>query len=73
MVNESYEDELGRLTVPVALVWGTHDLEVPLEIARRSASLLHVSSTLTTVEGVGHLVPTDASAVLAEAVLGALR
>ena len=72
-VNESYEDELGRVTVPVALVWGTHDLEVPLEIARRSASLLHVPSTLTTVEGVGHLVPTDASAALAEAVVGALR
>ncbi len=72
-VNESYEDELDRITVPVALVWGTNDREVPLEIARRSASLLHVPCTITTLDGVGHLVPVDAVAALVNAVLEVLR
>ena len=71
-VNESYEDELARVHVPVALVWGTRDSEVPLEVAERARSLVP-GSTLCVIEDVGHLVPIEAPDELAEVVESALR
>jgi pimeloyl-ACP methyl ester carboxylesterase len=64
-VNESYEDELSRLEVPVALLWGDADREVPFDVATRVSALLTTVHTLQSIQGVGHLVPTDAPAELA--------
>jgi pimeloyl-ACP methyl ester carboxylesterase len=69
-VNESYEDELERLDVPVTLLWGEADTEVPPDVATRAGALL-TTHTLRTLPNVGHLLPTDAPGVLAD-VVGAL-
>jgi pimeloyl-ACP methyl ester carboxylesterase len=70
-VNESYEEELSRLDVPVTLLWGEVDREVPLDVARRASSLLDTTHTIQSLAGVGHLVPSEASSELAN-VVGAL-
>jgi len=70
-VNESYEAELARLDVPVTLLWGEDDREVPLDVARRASALLSTTHTLQSLQGVGHLLPTEAPGELAS-VVGAL-
>ncbi len=70
-VNESYEDELARLDVPVTLLWGDQDREVPLDVATRASALLTTTHTLQSLQGVGHLLPSDAPEELAN-VVGAL-
>jgi|SRR5665213_29632 len=70
-VNESYEDELARLDVPVTLLWGEQDREVPLDVATRASALLAATHTLQSLHGIGHLVPTEAPGELAN-VVGAL-
>ncbi|WP_420446955.1 alpha/beta fold hydrolase [Candidatus Poriferisodalis sp.] len=67
VVNETYESQLSRIAQPVELVWGRHDEPVPVEIARRAAGML-ADARLTVLDGVGHLVPTEAPAALAAAV-----
>lgn len=66
-VNESYEEELGRLGVPVCLLWGEQDREVPVTIARQATELINDAgghARLQVLEGVGHLVPlADPAAV----------
>ncbi len=59
-VNESYEDELAHITVPVALVWGEHDTEVPVAVAERAQNLIHSAHSLRVVASVGHLMPIEA-------------
>ena len=59
VVNETYEAELARIGCPVRLVWGAEDLEVPLEVAHRSAEFLD-DVRLDVVEGCGHDVPRAA-------------
>jgi pimeloyl-ACP methyl ester carboxylesterase len=66
-VNESYEDLLVRVHVPTTLLWGATDAAVPVEIAERAGALL-TKSSLVVLEGVGHLLPTEAPAALAAAV-----
>ena len=70
-VNESYEDELARLDVPVTFLWGEEDREVPLAVATRASALLTTTHTLQSLLGVGHLVPSEAPEELAN-VVGAL-
>jgi len=70
-VNESYEDELARLEVPVTLLWGEEDREVPLDVATRASALVGSVHTLRSLHGVGHLLPTEAPEELAN-VVGAL-
>jgi pimeloyl-ACP methyl ester carboxylesterase len=53
VVNESYEDELGRLECPVRLVWGERDAAVPVTVAASAVSLI-AEGTLEVVEGAGH-------------------
>jgi len=67
-VNESYEDELSRLEVPVTFLWGDADREVPLDVATRASALLTTMHTLQSIHGVGHLVPADAPGELAKVV-----
>lgn len=71
-VNESYEHELAQLTMPIALVWGANDREVPPEVAAAAAALLRAPHSLRVLTGVGHLVPTDAPGELADAAREAL-
>lgn len=70
-VNESYEDELVRLEVPVTLLWGEEDREVPLDVATRASALLNTTHTLQALHGIGHLLPSEAPGDLAN-VVGAL-
>ena len=70
-VNESYEEELALLDVPVTLLWGEEDREVPVEVARRASARLSTTHTLESLAGVGHLVPTESPHELAN-VVGAL-
>jgi pimeloyl-ACP methyl ester carboxylesterase len=67
-VNKSYEDELTRLDVPVTLLWGEEDREVPLAVATRASARLTTTHTLRSLPGVGHLVPTEAPGELASVV-----
>ncbi|HEY5111699.1 MAG TPA: alpha/beta hydrolase [Acidimicrobiales bacterium] len=72
-VNESYEDELTNIVVPVDFVWGENDTVVPLEVATRAASLLQSDHTLRVVVGVGHLLPLEAPEDLVSAVVKVLH
>ena len=63
VITESFESELGGLRVPVALVWGEDDTDVPPEIAERARELIaHGSSpsvSLRVIPDVGHLTVTE--------------
>jgi len=74
VVNESFEEELAALTCPVTFLWGAEDSDVPLEVARRAKSLVdsrnqNAHSTVITLEGVGHLVPTRDPQAVADAIV----
>ena len=71
-VNESYEDELSRVSAPVLMIWGALDGDVPVEIAERASQLLAVPHSLNILKDVGHLVPTEAPGDLAQLVRGVL-
>jgi pimeloyl-ACP methyl ester carboxylesterase len=66
MVGESYEEELAAVRCPVTLVWGADDVTVPLGVARAALALVP-GAHLDVLEGVGHLVPTEAPDRLADA------
>lgn len=64
-VNETYEAEMATVDVPVSLVWGEDDTEVPPAIAQRAVPLFaKTTPDLQIVEGAGHLVPTSAPEAL---------
>jgi pimeloyl-ACP methyl ester carboxylesterase len=67
-VNESYEEELARVRVPVAMIWGELDREVPEEVAARATELLETPHTFHRVAGVGHFVPNEAPNEIVSAV-----
>lgn len=67
MVGESYEQELGHLRCPVALVWGESDTAAPLDVARRARDLVP-SCTLDVAAGVGHDVHLEAPELIVERV-----
>jgi pimeloyl-ACP methyl ester carboxylesterase len=67
-VNESYDDELARLEVPVTLLWGEDDREVPPDVATGASALLNTTHTLQVLQGVGHLLPSEAPGDLARVV-----
>ncbi len=58
-VNESYADELSVIDVPVTMVWGGGDGEVPVSVAERASAVI-AKATLEVVPGVGHHVPLEA-------------
>ena len=72
VINESFDDALRGISVPVALVWGELDADVPREVAERAAALLEAgrcpSVTLTVVPGAGHLTVTEAPAAVRTAI-----
>lgn len=63
VVNESYEEELARLDLPVHLLWGADDREVPVEVGEKARTLIATGGApveLEILEGVGHHVPIRA-------------
>lgn len=71
VVNESYEDQLDVLSLPVHLVWGAQDREVPVERARQAYRLLRESGCevwLREVDGVGHDLPLSRPDILRDAI-----
>lgn len=71
-VNESYEDDLRRITCPVELVWGANDTAAPLEMAQRACQLLP-NSRLDVIEGAGHMTPLSHPDRLRDAVSQLIR
>ena len=70
-VNESYEEQLAQLALPVELLWGADDAEVPVGVAERAAALLTAAGSevrFVVEPGVGHLLPVTAPAKLHRAV-----
>ncbi|WP_419945609.1 alpha/beta fold hydrolase [Candidatus Poriferisodalis sp.] len=67
VVNETYGEQLSRITQPVELVWGRHDDAAPVEIALKAEQLL-ADARLTVIDGVAHDVPAEAPDALAVAV-----
>jgi pimeloyl-ACP methyl ester carboxylesterase len=59
VVNESYEDDLARITCSVELVWGSNDTVVPLQVARDACALIG-AARLQVIEGSGHMTPLSA-------------
>lgn len=71
VVNETYEGQLMRISVPVQLLWGDRDEEVPLSVAEAAQALIPDSS-LEVLNGVGHFVPLEAPEALRAAIEKAL-
>lgn len=68
VTNESYEQQLGAIEVPVHILHGERDDAVPLEVAERAAATIGDNATLTVVPGVGHQLPTQAPEALRDAI-----
>ena len=76
VVNESYEEQLNATSVPVDLIWGADDQQVPVERARLAHRRLEESGCevrLRILEGVGHDLPLSRPQVLGEAIQRMLR
>ncbi len=71
-VNEDYEQRLASLVVPVTLVWGENDAEVPVATALEAKSRVTSGADVRVLPGVGHQVPIDAPEALSDAVRAAL-
>lgn len=71
LIAEQYGATLEELTLPVTLLWGADDTEVPVEVATRASALLK-SSQLIVRPGAGHLTPTEIPSDLRAAVLDGL-
>ncbi len=66
-VNETYEEQLGRLAWPTELLWGEDDAEVPVAVAAAAAAAAP-PARLTIVPGAGHLLPVTHPAEVRAAV-----
>lgn len=65
-VQESYEAELAKLRCDTTLLWGALDTTAPVAVARAAATITE-RAHLELLDGVGHLVPTEAPEALAAA------
>jgi pimeloyl-ACP methyl ester carboxylesterase len=62
VVNESYEEQLDRLTVPVKMLWGSLDTAAPLDLATQAYERLLSNGAdvqMQVLEGVGHHVMAE--------------
>jgi len=71
-LNDNIESEIARVGVPVWLLWGADDTEVPVAIAEEARQLFSRDAALHVLEGVAHWVPTEAPGELVSAVREAL-
>ncbi|NUW46790.1 alpha/beta fold hydrolase [Nonomuraea rhodomycinica] len=60
---EENERLLGRVGIPVRILWGTRDAWIPVEVARRLRSLIP-GAELSLIEDAGHLMHHDAPVAL---------
>jgi len=58
VVNETYADQLARISSPVRMVWGENDTSAPAD-AGLAASELIPNATFRVVPGAGHLMEGD--------------
>ena len=65
VVNEDVAELLPHLQVPLELVWGEDDRDVPVEVAGQVAELAP-SAKVTRLPGVGHDTPLEAPGALRE-------
>jgi pimeloyl-ACP methyl ester carboxylesterase len=69
VVNEDWRAALAELRVPVLLVWGSADTEVPMRVAEEAMEILP-DARLVTLEGAGHFPfldqPEDFARVVGE-------
>lgn len=72
-VNESYEAELSQLDLPVHLLWGETDSEVPVAVAHAAKEILGESATIEVIEGVGHHIPLNSPERLRSVVVAMLE
>ncbi|WP_264159310.1 alpha/beta fold hydrolase [Actinomadura rudentiformis] len=56
---EENEQQLGRIDIPVRILWGARDTWIPLDVARRLQSLIPAAE-LSLIDDAGHLVHHDA-------------
>jgi pimeloyl-ACP methyl ester carboxylesterase len=71
-VNERYEADMARVAVPVWLLWGDDDTEVPLAIAERARGYFSAGVSLRVLDDVAHFVPTEAPLELVSVVREAI-
>lgn len=72
VVNESYERQLDLLSMPVELIWGAEDTEVPVKRARAAFRYLEDRGCrvkLSVIPGEGHHLPGSRPDVLREAIV----
>ncbi|MCG5432241.1 alpha/beta hydrolase [Mycobacterium sp. MYCO198283] len=70
LVNENYDDALAAISkngVPVQLVWGGNDTEVPVSVAERIAAAIP-QAQLRVVPDSGHLIDDALTAALRDAI-----
>jgi pimeloyl-ACP methyl ester carboxylesterase len=72
VVNESYEEDLARITCPVELVWGADDTAAPVEVAREACNLLR-DAKLEVIPDGGHMTPLSSPDLLRHSVQRLLR
>lgn len=75
VVDESYQEELARIEVPVRMLWGSDDTEAPLEVARAAEEILGRAGgavSLRVLPGSGHMLPLEQPAALRAEILEAL-
>jgi pimeloyl-ACP methyl ester carboxylesterase len=76
VIAETYESELATVEVPVVMMWGSDDQEVPLAVAERAMSIREASglpASLEVLGGVGHMAPLQAADRLREVVEELIR
>ncbi|MEV4178333.1 alpha/beta hydrolase [Nonomuraea sp. NPDC049709] len=64
---EENEDQLGRISIPVRILWGSDDAWIPTDVARRLQSLIPAAE-LSLIDAAGHLVHHDAPVPLMDGI-----
>jgi pimeloyl-ACP methyl ester carboxylesterase len=54
-------DQLGRLDIPIMIVWGKHDASIPLEIGQEMHNILE-GSIFEVIDNGGHMPNWDSPA-----------
>lgn len=72
VLGEDYADDLARIDVPVTLVWGQHDADVPVAVAEAARDVL-ADGRLVVVPDAGHGLPWQRPEPLHEAIETAVR
>ena len=67
VLGEDYADDLARIDVPVALVWGRHDADVPVAVAEAARDAL-ADARLVVVPDAGHALPWQQPESLRDAI-----